>query len=73
MTQSFHYLYIYYVCQKVDQKNKTFRKLLNAKILFQKKSQTISSNVLPTVRIERLEFDPDNKVVRGEPSDDESD
>jgi hypothetical protein len=29
--------------------------------------------MLSTVRIERLEFDPDNQVVRGEPSDDESD
>lgn len=26
-----------------------------------------------TVRIERLEFDPDNQVIRGERSDDESD
>lgn len=27
---------------------------------------------LTSVRIERLQFDPDNQVIRGEPSDDES-
>ncbi len=29
--------------------------------------------MFPTVRIERLEFDPDNQVIRGERSEDESD